>query len=347
MRSNPKVNSLCLCILILLLSGNAWGTCGGAPFDPATDMCWSCMFPIKVAGFQVSPNPPGNVIEPPDPADVPYCRCLVGYIFGVPVYRYGVGFSFWEPARYIEVVKDPFCMPYLGKDMGDESEDPLELRGSKHDKGNNEDSNVFANAHYFINPAWTVFERVVDAACYEYQVDIPSYMTEVDPMWNDDSLSAIIHPESALFANIASQMACMADSVSAQVGVPLPQLFWCMGSWGSVYPLSGHLGDGRLVEASAGGAARLIYKLLRQLMMQDFGVDLCSGRYTPVWIKYNWRLQIAKPVPKHTVIPIGRSGTIWTPLTNPNQIPGQDNFVFILFRKRACCATYIPALPSF
>ena len=163
-------------------------------------------------------------------------------------------------------------------------------------------------------------------------------------MWNDDSLSAIIHPESALFANIASQMACMADSVSAQVGVPLPQLFWCMGSWGSVYPLSGHLGDGRLVEASAGAAARLTYKLLRQLMIQDFGVNLCHPSYTPTWIKYNWRLQIAKPVPKHTVIPIGRSGTVWTPLTNPSVIPEQDNFVFVLFRKRACCASSIPPI---
>ena len=346
MRSYPRINSLCLFILILFLANSAWGVCAGVPFDPATDLCWSCMFPIKVAGVQVSPDPPGNVIEPPNPADVPFCMCLLRYVFGIPIYRFGVGFSFWEPARYIEVVKDPFCLPYFGTDMGVNPEDSFELNGSKHDKGNNEDSQVFANAHYFINPAWIAFEQVVNGACYEYQMDIPAYMTEVDPMWNDDSLSAIIHPESALYANIAAQMACMADSVSAQVGVPLPQLFWCMGSWGSAYPLSGHMGDGRLVEASAGAAARLVYKLLRQLMIQDFGVDLCGGKFTPIWIKYNWRLQIAKPVPKHTVIPIGRSGTIWTSLTNPTEIPGQDNFVFVLFRRRACCASYRPTLPT-
>ena len=346
MRSYPKTNSLCLVIITLFLASNAWGVCIGVPFNPVTDLCWSCMFPIKVAGIQVSPDPPGNVIEPPDPADVPFCKCLIKYVLGIPIYRFGVGFSFWEPARYIEVVKDPFCLPYLGTDLGIALGDPLELRGSKHDKGNNEDSQVFANAHYFINPAWTAFEQVVNRACHEHQVDIPSYMTEVDPMWNDDLLSAIIHPESALCANITAQMACMADSVSSQVGVPLPQLFWCMGSWGSAYPLSGHMGDGRLVEACAGAAARLIFKLLRQFMIQDFGVNLCRGSYTPTWIKYNWRLQIAKPVPKHTVIPIGRSGTIWTSLTNPTQIPGQDNFVFVLFRKRACCASYIPSLPT-
>ncbi|WP_072215137.1 TraU family protein [Campylobacter coli] len=58
---------------------------------------------------------------------------------------------------------------------------------------------------------------LIDAACMNITggVDI-AYMTEVDPLWQDDELTALINPEALLFGNPILNLACMADSASAQ-----------------------------------------------------------------------------------------------------------------------------------
>lgn len=337
MRFLMKINRFWMVdVVILGITSLAWPLCVVEPVTP-DDICWECTFPIRIAGVPITENPPGIVVEPPDPIPGPVCRCLIAVIAGVPIYRYGVTFGMWEPARYIETVKDPYCLPFLGTDLGSGLVGDFELRGSVRDQGNSEDSGVFAQAHFFTNPYWVVEEAAIDAGCWESQGDIPAYMTEIDPLWNDDQLAVIIHPESALFANLAAQLACMADATSAAAGLPLPPLYWCMGSWGSAYPLAGHMGDGRATEANAGAAARMIYKLLREMLMLDFSVSHCHGVHTPIWVKYHWRLQIARPEVGRFVIPMGQTAIFWDALKNPVTNVGQDNFVWILFRRRFCC----------
>jgi conjugal transfer pilus assembly protein TraU len=66
----------------------------------------------------------------------------------------------------------------------------------------------------------------MDFPCTEKRDFDLAYMTEVDPLWNDDSLAFIINPEALLFGNPIAQTACVADSVAAAVYQPIDPLFW-------------------------------------------------------------------------------------------------------------------------
>ncbi len=321
--------------LILISAGRADAVGYGTPLNPVTDICWNCVFPIKIAGVTVVP---GTVMDAPDPAVSPICVCPAP----PPIFlRPGIPVSFWEPARFVETVKDPFYFPSLGITLTNPK--PGFLGGTHSEMGSSNliDTSTFAQAHYFIFPAWALMELLVDFVCVESSGFDLAYLTEVDPLWNNDMLAFIINPEALLFANPVAQMACIADSVAANAGLPLSALYWCMGSWGSAYPLTGHVNDDAYVQANAALAARMIYKLSREMLVCDTGINLCGCVPTPIWVKHNYRLHIAKPVRDFTCHPIGRSSMIWGMAKNPPFSAGpnaSDNFLWMIFRKRACCA---------
>jgi conjugal transfer pilus assembly protein TraU len=163
-------------------------------------------------------------------------------------------------------------------------------------------------------------------------------MTEVLPTCNNDIMSLILHPESILFANPVAQAACIADSVSSAANRPLDALFWCMGSWGSSYPLSGSIVATDYVQAQAGIAARMIYLMGRSGLLLNANYDGCSFQYASIWQKSNYRLQLMQPVKGNHCLNIGKSGLLWSGFKNP--IGSGDNFSFMMFRKVKCCATY-------
>lgn len=329
MRLKTKLLSLLIFISIFYNTAESHAAVGRF-LNPITDICWHCVFPIKIGGITVS----GAKFEgsvPTDPqASKPFCFCPRP----LPLPQIGIPISFWEPARVIETVKTPYYSPFIGKGLmyswkggGTHSIDPT-------------DTSVFSQAHYFIFPIWTMLEIFTDALCMEASgVDL-AYITEVDPLWNNDSLAFIIQPESILFANIAAQMSCVADSVSSNAGLPLAPLFWCMGSWGSAYPMTGHVNDDDYVQANAAIAARTIFKLARQLLICDPGINVCGCVPTPIWKKDNYRLQAARPVRTATSHPIGRSDLIWGAFINPPLLSSGnsgDEFLWVIFRKRTCC----------
>jgi conjugal transfer pilus assembly protein TraU len=308
----------------------------GMPLNPVTDVCWNCVFPIRVGGVTVIP---GDVPDTPDLSSLPVCVCPAP----PPVFiRPGVPVSFWEPARFVETVKDPFYFPSLGVGFPNLVA-PGFLGGANSEisSGNQVDTSTFAQAHWFIFPAWTLLELLTDFVCVEAASFDVTYLSEVDPLWNNDILSLIMTPEALLFANPVAQMSCIADSVAANAGFPLSALYWCMGSWGSAYPLTGHVNDDNYVQANAAIAARMIYKQGRMGLLQDTAINLCAKVPTPIWIKQNYRMHGAKPVRDITCTPIGRSSLIWGAGNNPAFSAGgnsSDNFLWMIFRKRACCA---------
>ena len=58
-------------------------------------------------------------------------------------------------------------------------------------------------------------ELLTDMACLEQSSFDIAYVTEIDPLWQDDVLTALINPEVALFANPIAQVACAADCGAA------------------------------------------------------------------------------------------------------------------------------------
>ena len=317
-------------LLILFHAVGAQAVCrSGIPLNPVTDLCWQCIFPVSIAGIEIIPGPVENNV--PDLSGMPVCACPAP----PPLFiRIGIPVSFWEPARYVETVKDPYCFPSLGFGL------PAAggfLGGGSQEQGNaSVDTSTFAQAHYFIYPVWSIMELLTDFACIEHSGFDVAYLTEVDPLWQNDILAFILEPESILFGNPIAQTACIADSVSTNAGFSMSPLFWCIGSGGSAYPLTGHVNDDNELMANSTIAARMVYKLAREGLVCDTALNLCACVPTPIWVKHNWRMHVAKPVRDFMCHPFGRTGLIWGALKNPPLVG--DNFVWQLFRRRSCCA---------
>ena len=325
---------LILITLILTEKQNVFAVCAGHLHNPVTEVCWECIFPIKIAGITISKNP-ADQVDNNDAASSPVCVCPTP--LGIP--RIGIPISFWEPARYIETVKDAYCFPSLGFGMPNPT--PGFLDGSAiYGGGSQEGSSVFRQVHFFIYPIWSLMELFIDSVCIEHSGFDLGYMTEVDPSWNDDELALIMFPETLLFANLPAQLSCMADAVASNAGKPLAPMYWCMGSWGSTYPITGHICEHDITQASLGIGARMIYKLARIGAICDTGVNICACVPTLIWVKNNYKFNIAKPVHGSHCIPVGRSALIWGSGKNfPLPVSGDacDNFMYIVFRKRVCC----------
>ena len=303
----------------------------GCPPNPTAQaqiiasICYECMLPISIGGIQLAQGP---MPDPMGAVSSPVCICRD------PFPRVGIPVSFFEPSRMIEVVSTPFCFPAFGTPSSPQPN----LSGTRGKNGGDGESNTFAQAHYMIYPVYSILELITDLLCLEVTGVDFAYITEVDPLWQSDTLAAFMQPEALLFANPISQIACIADSVSSAVYFPNDALFWCMGSWGNAYPLTGSLNStGDFIQDYAGIAARMIYKLHRQLVLWgSWGqAGLCGYYPQPIWRKTAYRLQILIPIPHPIGTTIGQTGHVWSfgkdvPITN-------DNAVFMLFKKRDCC----------
>lgn len=316
-------------LLSLVLAGLLWfgvsadahAKCDSSFFNPITDICWHCVFPISIGGVTLI----GSSIDTPDDnISNPFCLC--GTTFGLST-------SFWEPARVIETVKDPYCFNLIGMELGGGGDG---FQGGGFKEGETTKS-IFMQAHYYMINIWGLFEIFMDLPCLETNYFDIGYITEVDPTWSDDLLAYLINPEALLFGNPVAQMACMADSVAANVSTPIDTLFWCMGSWGSSYPLSGNKTNDDFVQDNAAIASKLIYKLTREYTLWDTGTNVCGPVAWPIWTKSHHRLHVMKPVVDYTCHPIGRSGLIWASMKNPSPSTGADNFDWVMFRKKLCC----------
>jgi conjugal transfer pilus assembly protein TraU len=337
--------------------------------NPITDICWSCILPIKIGDTTIA-NYGSQEDNASNPSDA-LCTCIVNPVVGLNV-------GFWEPARHVEVTKRAWCLPTLGGldlDPGIPALDPSPSRQTRFT--GRATSTPFYQAHYFTNPALHWLGVVTDWPCLERGSYDLAYMTEVDPLWGDDELSLLLNPEVILFANPASIISCAADCIAASVGFGIKDMFWCAGCEGGIYPFSGWIGhyQGGVRIASL-ITQRLTAKLHRQLLAWGWHGrrGQCGPYYEPVMDKTAYKSQLMYPIPTGGVngsaceggdtmssgncvrpdgttysptavigegrccAPFGRT-TVISGIGREFPIRGED-WAYMLFRKRTCCVGY-------
>ena len=325
-----------LCLLTTTAQAADSPTCQGKFLNPLTDICWSCLFPISLGGAPlVTLGNQEDITNPPSPI----CSCGVNPTIGLSI-------GFWEPARQVEVVRAPFCLVSLGGlDLSPGLPAPQAARFTRAEGDG--DGGGFYQAHVYANPILSWLEVVTDFPCLEKGSFDLLYLTELDPLWNDDELSLILNPEAVLFAYPLAVAACAADCVAATAGFGLRSLFWCAGCQGGLYPLNGqvsyHLGG---VRTAALISQRLVAKLHRELLAWGWHgqAGLCGPFFLPLMDKTAYKTQLTYPIPNtekdsgRCCQPFGRSTLLWG-AGKEFPVRGED-FSFLLFRKRNCCVGY-------
>lgn len=331
----PFARLLLICAALALAPTPASAACTDKTFiNVMSDIAWDCIFPISIMGVPLDYGE-----HPPDSDNgAALCACPAKRFPADP----GLGFmiGFWEPARMIDTTSDPWCFPALGMDLssgsGTTSGGGWGYSGSGQLRKSGPGQIAFANYHYYIMPVWAILDMFTDIPCVS---EDPSFdlamVSEVRPDWGDDLTAMQLYPETALMASPVTALACIADAVASTVQRPIDALYWCMGGWGTTYPMTGHINVTDFVEANAGIAGKAMYVQARTGLLPDRAVNYCYAIPMPIWIKSHWRLQQTDPVVDSRCHAIGHPGILWTQRKNP--IGMQDNFSWMLFRKVLCC----------
>jgi conjugal transfer pilus assembly protein TraU len=301
------------------------GVISGGKF--LNDLCWSCMLPIRVAGVGASGRGfPGDMASP-------MCVCPSKSLFGVPTP--GMTAGMWKPTHFLESTRQPWCLAALGTRVnvggiaslmqGDATSDRTQV-GYRHQ-------------HLYAFPVGAVLDALTDSVCSEGSFDLDLLMlTEIDPTYRNGELSMVINPEGALFNNPVAIAACMADSVASSAYRPIRELFWCAGSWGLLYPLTGFAsGDSSPTDMSLGGTRLLALQHKRMLMNKTYGNSaVCSAHPYPLLPKQQYRHQVIHPVPQRRSNDWTGSNSLLSREHRHIPVVGED-WVQILWRYEECC----------
>lgn len=306
--------------LCLISVGSMSAPCKGHFINPITDVCWSCLFPLSIRGAAVV----GSSLP-----DTPNAASPIGICPG----RIGLNIGFWEPIAVTDVTDTPYCMVNLGGHKFN--------LGFKQAQGGRDKSGAFYHVHWYKYPLVSWLNLITSTSCREGGDFDIAYLTELDPTWNDSEMGFVLSPESILFANPIAQAACSADSIKSSFNQgAIDSLFWCAGSQGSHYPLSGHVNAPLSpVQTALLLTERLNYKLHRETkLIADSSPktsEICNTHHSPIPLKSRYRYEMVNQVADgQHCYPSGATTLSWEAQKIKPQTPGQ--YGFLVWRKRNC-----------
>jgi len=174
-------------------------TCTGNFVNPISDVCWDCLLPITLGSAEVWKSDLPDFGNPGSPICV--CQKL-----GLPIP--GLAIGLWEPVRLVDATRKEWCFPNLG---GLTIDPGIGFKSKSYAMPEAANYEGAWHSHWYTYPVMTLLELMTDALCLETVSFDLAYVTELDPLWQDDTLSLIIHPEAALFTSLPAIAACTAD----------------------------------------------------------------------------------------------------------------------------------------
>jgi len=298
--------------------------CSGLLINPMS-ICWDCLLPITIGSTPVMTGINPDTVNPPNTI----CTCGGGLF---P--RVGVAVGYWEPVELIDVTRSPFCLVNLGGIKLMDS--PMDGAVAVDDPNEN---TSFFYVHAYSFPIMQML-GIPATDCAESGVFALTYLSELDPTWENETLALTLFPETLLFDNLLSQAACSEDALQASVYLPNDALFWCAGAQGTMYPLTGFVGEHvGGVQASVLLSERLMFKFHRLGLMRDSSpLHLCSEITELTLPKSRYRYQMTSPIPTIDPMgcqPFGRTTMIWGSLLESPV--SMENYGYLIFKKRNCC----------
>lgn len=297
-----------------------------------TDICWGCMFPIRLMGAKL-----GGGDAPPDASNKTLCVCYDNA--GVP--EPGMGVGYWEPARLVELVREPGCAPSLNG---------IRLPGSSRrfqgTPGNDDEDasdHGMYHYHYYAFPLLLMMDLFVPGGCFsDGMMDFDlMYISELDPTWSNDQLAFFTNPEAAAVANLPAQSACMVDAAATAAGHVNNTMWWCAGAWGSLYPLSGQAGTTSFTNMTSLLGAKAIAALHRRgLALRTMGSSaMCDSEIEPMLPKTQYKFNMFFPVAEAKDSHVLGETTLNWGFGRKIPAAGEDA-VYTIWRWNDCCMKF-------
>jgi conjugal transfer pilus assembly protein TraU len=280
-----------------------------------SDICWSCIFPLTIAGITMFSSPLSDSDDdtsdtssdtdtssddaysstgsfplsskpekPSGAANDVVCVCTDDALpmVGIPI-------GMWVPSEIYETTMKPGCSSTLGG-LTIGIVDDLYL-GTSGDPTSDLEQQSFNHIHTFSYPIVMMMELFTKCEGDYSDIDL-LYMSEIDPMWNDPTVSIYGNPMSVFGNSIVAQAACAADSISSSVGDPIDSLFWCGGTWTSTLsPYTGYEhAQGNVQFTSSTSLKLLAMDAARGLERRTVGDDaVCEPVYSPMLKRSHYR----------------------------------------------------------
>ena len=320
--------SILIFVLNFIIPTAEASSCRGHFVNPLTDICWRCLFPLSIGSMSVLSSGLGDTPNAEKP--VGFCPSKIGT-------RIGLNIGYWEPVALAEVTDTPYCLVNLGGhvlNLGLKS-----ARGGSETRGQGQ-IGAFYHVHWYKYPLISWLNIITSAGCHQGGDFDVAYMTELDPAWKDSEMSFVLNPEAALFGNAMASSSCAADSISSTaLKKPNDELFWCAGSQGIHYPLTGHVNAPvSPVQTALLLTERLNFKLHREGLIKDSSPlpgAICSEHKSPVTPKSRYRYEMVNQIAdgKHCY-PSGYTTLAWE--ANKIKPHTQSQYGFLIWRKRNC-----------
>lgn len=323
----------------LFFSGNSFALVGCNSADVISaklmsDICWDCVYPLRVAGTSVYA---GTNKMPSKAVTDGLCMCADD----LGVSRPGITTSMWEPARLIEFQRVAGCSSVLNGTLF-----PFDrLNQGTHGDSKTGIQGTFMHYHYYAFPLFSMLDMFSNIGCIaDGYMDLDMmYMSEVDPTWNNDELAFFTNPEAAAVANPLATAACPADAAAAATGNPIDSLFWCAGSWGTIYPLSGNqYTDSSIVKNTSLATVKVLAALHRRgLAQKTMGKDaMCDTKMDVVFSKEMYKFALLYPLPEtDKAHAVGETTFTWGEMNRTIPATGED-LIYTIWRWRDCCNQY-------
>lgn len=300
-----------------------------------SDICWNCMFPIRVSGVDIN----GSSSKIPDNAmSDAICFCNRGP-FNLPTA--GVPVGQWVPTYVVEQTRTPGCSLSLGgTDIGANGK-TFGTVGS--DTGSSNLGENQRHYHYYNFPLASIVGLMPASPCTGAGgISTIGTSELMDPAWYDEETAFLLNPDIDVVKSVTQQAACGLDSASVNAGrKPISSLYWCSGSWGSSLPMSSTVDSGLgIIQGSASQDVKVLASGHRKgIFKSTVGSSAaCGARNAPILPKQQYRMSMFWPTAETSNNHwIGENEVRWG-ANRYKPVTGEDQ-VTIVWRWVDCCYT--------